>query len=124
MQSTYRSTVVLLRRGIYVLLAIAVFVFVSQGRLAQYRPCPPSLSASKVASERKVTALPVVNASEDDPLPPAAFLLACFSYCFDRAVHEAPALSSVRAAEIALRNPVRFDLNGAYFLHRPPPVTA
>lgn len=119
MQSHLRSTVLLLRKYSFLLLAFSVFGFGLQARLAQYKPIPPNPTASKIATKRHTEADSQEARSSRNELDLAsrAFLIyacACFNL--------APTQSITHVAEIGLANPARFDLNGAYHLHRPPPA--
>ena len=122
MRSKNISTVLLLHRCIFLLIDLAVFVFGLQARLAQYKPCPPNPTAAKIAVERRPTLLSVAEAHTDDPAPSnklrSELDLVLPMYPPGRRA----AFSGVLAASVALGNPIRFDLNGAYFLHRPPPT--
>ncbi|AEU37324.1 hypothetical protein [Granulicella mallensis] len=120
MLSNARSAVSLLRSCALLLLAFSVFGFGLQARLAQYQPYPPNPTAAKIATEKQSEKVLKVLAERDQAPQPIEWLAHAFS--LSGVLIQPISPSVIAQAEIRLSNPTRFDLNGFYSLHRPPPT--
>jgi len=120
MLSHVRSIVPLIRKCVLLLLAFSVFGFGLQARLAQYKPSPPNPTAAKISTEKHSAQVLKVLAERDETPQPADWLAKALLIS---AIRMRPIPQPVtQQAEIGLSNPTRFDLNGVYSLHRPPPT--
>jgi hypothetical protein len=117
MFSHVRSVVPLIRKCALLLLAFLVFGFGLQARLAQYKSDPPNPTSAKISTEKH--SLQVLAERNETPNPVDRLALAFF-FSGNR-MRPTPQPVAERA-EIGLSNPTRFDLNGVYSLHRPPPT--
>jgi len=113
-----RSSVPLIRKLALLFLAFTVFSFGLQAKLSLYRPLStPSTSVAKISTERY--SAQVLHALEMPEVVPSRW--DNFDLVF-RVNSVVPVLDSVTQwAEVILWHPRRFDLNGVYSLHRPPP---
>lgn len=113
-----RSSVPLIRKLALLFLAVTVFSFGLQAKLSLYRPIStPNTSAAKISTERySAQVLHALERPDGVPSLRDEFDLTM------RVSRIAPALdSAAQQAEMVLWHPGRFDLNGDYSLHRPPP---
>ncbi len=120
MISNARSTVLLLRKCGLLLLALSVFGFGLQARLAQYKPCPPNPTAAKISTEKhSARALQVL--AERDKAPRPADRLASATFFNGARTQLIPPSASERA-RIELCDPRKLDANHVYSLHGPPSI--
>jgi hypothetical protein len=121
MHSNMKSIVLLVRKCALLFLALFVFGFGLQARLAQYQTSPPNPTAAKISTERR-SAQVLKSLDKRDETPTPTYRLAIAFLLSGIQVRSIPQ-SVIERAKISLSDPRRLDLNGAHSLHDPPPTS-